>query len=119
MQYLSRVGEDTTTAYGQRLEKGTVFFLRQDFDTVENPFGFWADGPVAAEPQAAVHFVGFGPSAQHYELMRREMDSQDLKARHRLPDENIGFTDVLVTSHRQNYLLPPRARRSFPLAELI
>lgn len=40
MQFLSRVQTDTTTTYGQRLKKGTVFFLRQDFDTVENPFGF-------------------------------------------------------------------------------
>jgi hypothetical protein len=119
MQYLSRLDRDTTTAYGQKLEKGTVFFLRQDFDTVENPFGFWADGRVGAQPAPAVHFVGFGPSAQHFELMRQEMDSQDLKAKHNLPDENIGFTDILVTSHRQNYLLPPRARRAFPLAEMV
>lgn len=119
MQYLSRVGENTTTAYGQRLEKGTVFFLRQDFNTVENPFGFWSDGPVSAEPAPAVHFVGFGPSAQHFELMRTEMDSPDLKAEHHLPDDNIGFTGVLETSHRQNYLLPPRVHRAFPLAELI
>ena len=86
---------------------------------VENPFGFWADGPVSATHRAGVHFVGFGPSGQHFETMRREMDSQDLKAKHNLPDENIGFTDMLVTSHRQNYLLPPRAHRAFPLAELL
>lgn len=40
MQFLSRVETDTTTAYGDKVEKGTVFFLRQDFDIVENPFGF-------------------------------------------------------------------------------
>jgi hypothetical protein len=119
MQFLSRVETDTTTAYGQKIKRGTVFFLRQDFDTVENPFGFSTDDAVSAEPRAGVHFVGFGPCAQHYEKMRREMDSQDLKARHGLADENIGFTDVLTTTHRQNYLLPPRAHRSFPLAEVL
>jgi hypothetical protein len=119
MQFLSRVEQDTTTAYGQKLEKGTVFFLRQDFNTVENPFGFWADGEISARPRAAVHFVGFGPSAQHYEKMRLQMDSQDLKARHHLADEDLGFTKMLLTTHRQNYLLPPRAHRSFPLAELL
>jgi hypothetical protein len=118
MQFLSRVGEETTTAYGQRLQKGTVFFLRQDFDTVENPFGFWTDGTVSSEPRAGVHFIGFGPSAQHFERMRLEMDSQDLAARYNLPADNLGFTKMLVTTHRQNYLLPPRAHRSFPLAEL-
>jgi hypothetical protein len=119
MQFLSRVESDTTTAYGQVLKRGTVFFLRQDFDTVENPFGFSSDGALSAEPRAGVHFVGFGPSSQHYERMRREMDSQDLKARHNLADDNLGFTKMLVTTHRQNYLLPPRAHRAFPLAELL
>jgi hypothetical protein len=119
MQFLSRVGADTTTAYGQKLVKGTVFFLRQDFNTVENPFGFSADAPVLTAPRPGVHFVGFGPSAQHFEMMRREMDSQDLKARYKLSDENLGFTEMLTTTHRQNYLLPPRAHRSFPLAELM
>jgi len=119
MQFVSRVEHDTTTAYGQKLEKGTVFFLRQDFDTVENPFGFWAGGPVSSEPRPGVHFFGFGPSAQHFERMRKEMDSQDLKAEHKLAEENLGFTKMLVTTHRQNYLLPPRAHRSFPLAELL
>lgn len=38
MQFLSRVEEETTTAYGQVIPKGTTFFLRQDFDTTENPF---------------------------------------------------------------------------------
>jgi hypothetical protein len=119
MQFLSRVESDTVTAYGQKIERGTVFFLRQDFNTVENPFGFSTDGDVSVEPRAGVHFVGFGPCAQHYEKMRREMDSPDLKERHNLADENIGFTDVLTTTHRQNYLLPPRAHRAFPLAEVL
>jgi len=119
MQFLSRVESDTTTAYGQVLKRGTVFFLRQDFDTVENPFGFSSDEAMSAEPRAGVHFVGFGPSSQHYERMRREMDSQDLKARHDLADDNLGFTKMLITTHRQNYLLPPRAHRAFPLAELL
>jgi hypothetical protein len=119
MQFLSRLEADHTTAYGQVLKRGTVFFLRQDFDTVENPFGFSSDEAVSSEPRAGVHFVGFGPSSQHYERMRREMDSQDLKARHNLADDDLGFTKMLVTTHRQNYLLPPRAHRAFPLAELL
>jgi hypothetical protein len=119
MQYLSRIEADTITAYGNKVEKGTVFFLRQDFNTVENPFGVWADGEVSMEPRAAVHFVGIGPSAQHYEKMRLEMDSQDLSLRYGLADDAVGFTDILHTTHRQNFLLPPRAHRSCPLVELL
>lgn len=119
MQFLSRIETDTTTAYGQKLPRGTVFFLRQDFNTVENPFGFSTDDSISTDPRAGVHFIGFGPSAQHFEKMRLEMDSQDLKARHGLADEDLGFTGMLTTTHRQNYLLPPRAHRSLPLAELL
>jgi len=119
MQFLSRVKEETTTAYGQKLPRGTVFFLRQDFDTVENPFQFSTADKVSAMPRAGVHFIGFGPSGQHFEKMRLEMDGVEHQQRYNLPDENMGFTKFLVTTHRQNLLLPPRAHRSFPLAELI
>lgn len=119
MQFLSRVKENTTTVYGEELPKGTVIFLRQDFDTVENPFEFNADSPVSATPVPGVHFIGFAPSAQLFEKMRKEMDGVDLQKKYDLPNENTGFTKFLVTTHRQNYLEPPRARRSFPLAELI
>ncbi|MGH9483953.1 MAG: DUF7405 family protein, partial [Terriglobales bacterium] len=119
MQFLSRVTEDTTTVYGEKLPKGTVLFLRQDFDTVENPFHFDAAGPVSATPKAGVHFIGFCPSGQLFEKIRREMDSVELQKKHNLTDENTGFTKFLVTTHRQNYLEPSRAHRSFPLAELL
>jgi len=29
-----------------------------------------------------------------------------------------GFNSILRTTHRQNFLVPPRAHRSFPLSEL-
>jgi hypothetical protein len=29
-----------------------------------------------------------------------------------------GFNQILSTTHRQNFLVPPRRHRSFPLAEL-
>jgi hypothetical protein len=119
MQFLSRLKEETVTAYDQKLPRGSVFFLRQDFDTVENPFSFSAHEPISVTPRAGVHFIGFGPSAQHFEKMRLEMDSVDLQQRYNLPDENVGFTKFLVTTHRQNFLLPPRAHRSFPLAEFL
>ncbi len=119
MQFLSRVDKNMTTVYGEEIPKGTVIFLRQDFDTVENPFEFNADGPVSPVPVPGVHFIGFAPTAQLFEKMRKEMDGVELQKKYNLPNENTGFTKFLVTTHRQNYLEPPRAHRSFPLAELI
>jgi hypothetical protein len=118
MQFLSRLTEDTTTAYGERLPKGTVLFLRQDFDTVEHPFEFDSAGPVSPTPMPGVHFVGFAASAQLFEKIRLEMDGVELQKKHNLTDENMGFTKFLVTTHRQNYLEPSRSHRSFPLAEI-
>jgi hypothetical protein len=119
MQFLTRTKDEVTSAYGQQVPKGTVFFLRQDFDTVENPFGFSTTDTLNPTPRAGVHFVGFGPSAQHFEKVRLEMDGVEHQQRFGLPEENLGFTKFLVTTHRQNLLLPPRAHRAFPLAELI
>jgi hypothetical protein len=119
MQFLTRTTGETTTAYGEKLPKGTVFFLRQDFDTVENPFEFSTTDAISPTPRAGVHFIGFGPSAQHFEKVRLEMDGIEHQQRFGLPEENMGFTKFLVTTHRQNLLLPPRAHRAFPLAELI
>lgn len=119
MQFLSRLDKDTTTAYGDRLPKGTVIFLRQDFNTVDNPFEFNTEGPVSSLPHPGVHFVGFAASAQLFQKIREQMDSVDLQKKYHMPDENTGFTKFLVTTHRQNYLEPSRLHRSFPLAELI
>jgi hypothetical protein len=119
MQFLTRTNQETTTAYGQKLPKGTVIFLRQDFDTVENPFEFDANGPISPTPKPGVHFIGFAPSAQLFEKIRLQMDSMDLQKKYHLAPENTGFTKFLSTTHRQNYLEPSRAHRSFPLAELI
>ena len=33
-------------------------------------------------------------------------------------DRGQGFNSILRTTHRQNFLVPPRRHRSFPLSEL-
>ena len=34
-------------------------------------------------------------------------------------DRGQGFNSILRTTHRQNFLVPPRRNRSFPLVELL
>ena len=36
-----------------------------------------------------------------------------------MSDENIGINARMRASHRQNYVIPPRRNRSFPLVELL
>jgi hypothetical protein len=73
------------------------------------------------DPAAGVHFVVFNPTGDDFERNRLAMDGQlpdgtklDVKPRSRAQ----GFNSVLTTTHRQNFLVPPRRHRSFPLAEL-
>ena len=101
---------------------GTVY--PADFNTLDNPFAFSAQPELdkwSDQPQAGVHFVVFNPSGDDFERNRLAMDGVmpdgtklDVAARSRAQ----GFNSVLTTTHRQNFLVPPRRHRSFPLAEL-
>jgi hypothetical protein len=119
MQFLTRADRDLTTAYGDVVPRGTVFFLRQDFDTVDNPFEFWSSGTIDPTPKAGVHFVGQTASSQLFQKVRIEMDGGEVEKQYNLAPDDVGFTSMLTTTHRQNFLEPPRAHRSFPLAELL
>jgi hypothetical protein len=124
IQSSSRLAEDVTGPDGTRYPKGTAIPQRADFNTLDNPF-FWTAhrdrDRFAREPAAGLHFVTFNPSSDDFRRNRLAMDGV-------MPDGTVlafeprsrgqGFNAVLQTTHRQNFLVPPRARRSFPLAEL-
>ena len=73
-------------------------------------------------PAAGVHFVVFTPTSDDFHRGRLAMDGV-------LPDgtrleftpraRGQGFNSVLTTTHRQNFLVPPRRYRSFPLVEML
>jgi hypothetical protein len=69
---------------------------------------------------AGVHFVVFNPTSDDFHRNRRAMDGvfPDGKLPFRPRARGQGFNAVLRTTHRQNFLVPPRRHRSFPLAEL-
>ena len=77
---------------------------------------------IADAPAAGVHFVVFNPTSDDFRRDRLAMDGV-------LPDGDAapfprgargqGFNSVLQPTHRQNFLVPPRAHRSFPLVELL
>ena len=124
IQPSSRLAEDVTGPDGTRYPKGTAIPQRADFNTLDNPF-FWTAhrerDRYAPEPAAGLHFVTFNPSSDDFRRNRLAMDGV-------MPDGTVlafeprsrgqGFNAVLQTTHRQNFLVPPRAHRSFPLAEL-
>jgi hypothetical protein len=121
IQPTSRLQQDVVGPDGTHYPKGTAIPQRVDFNTLDNPFAWSAGGKRAAEPAAGVHFVVFNPSGDDFERNRLAMDGR-LPGGTTLPvppqSRAQGFNSVLTTTHRQNFLVPPRAHRSFPLAEL-
>ena len=112
-------------AYGERYDVGTALVQRADFNTLDNPFSWTSDERADrwhAEPAAGLHFVSFTATASFFERGRRAMDAHypNGKGTGFDPrDAELGLNSVLHTTPRQNFLAPPRARRSFPLAELV
>ncbi len=123
IQPTSRLAEDVVGRDGVRYPKGTAVPQRADFNTIDNPF-FWSASPerdgITEGPAAGVHFVTFNPTGDDFRRNRLAMDGI-LPDGTRLPFEpgsrGQGFNAILVTTHRQNFLVPPRRYRSFPLVD--
>jgi hypothetical protein len=124
LQPSTRLQQDYVADDGTVYEKGTAIPQRADFNTLDNPFDWSSrrevDG-IQPGPRAGLHFVVFNPSSDDFHRNRLAMDGR-LPDGTKLPLEararQQGFNSVLRTTHRQNFLVPPRRHRSFPLAEL-
>jgi hypothetical protein len=125
LQPASRLPRDVVARDGRRFPKGTAVPQRADFNTLDNPF-FWSGRPEvdgqSDEPAAGLHFAVFTPTADDFHRNRLAMDgimpdgsSVPIDPRSR----SQGFNSILRTTHRQNFLVPPRRHRAFPLAELL
>jgi hypothetical protein len=124
IQASSRLQQDTVGDDGTLYPKGTAIPQRADFNTLDNPFA-WTVNPkldkLSKQPIAGVHFVVFNPSSDDFERNRLGMDGVlPDGTKLAVPPRNRaqGFNSILTTTHRQNFLVPPRRHRSFPLAEL-
>jgi hypothetical protein len=114
----------TTSHYGVVYPSGTTIPVRGDFDSMDNPFYYTSD-PTADhysnKRTTGIHFIMFQPTIAIFNLVRLAMDGhysdRTLPVAPRSP--HAGINSVLNTTHRQNYLVPPRRHRSFPLAEFL
>jgi hypothetical protein len=121
IQTTSRLDRQFVAADGIVYPKGAAIPVRADFNTLDNPFA-WSVRPdeIGATAAAGVHFVVFNPTSDDFHRNRRAMDGvlPGAKISFRPRAREQGFNEVLSTTHRQNYLVPPRRHRSFPLAEV-
>jgi hypothetical protein len=114
----------TKSNYGESYPAGTTIPVRGDFNTLDNPFQYTSDPTgdhYSKTPAAGLHFLMFQPTIEFFNTVRLAMDGhfpgQTLQVSPH--STHAGINSVLQTTHRQNYLVPPRRHRSFPLAEFL
>jgi hypothetical protein len=114
----------TKSNYGESYPAGTTIPVRGDFNTLDNPFQYTSDPTgdhYSEKPAAGLHFLMFQPTIEIFNSVRLAMDGHFPGTT--LPvsphSTHAGINSVLQTTHRQNYLVPPRRHRSFPLAEFL
>ena len=125
IQPATRLQQDVVDNYGNFYPAGTSIPQRADFNTLDNPF-YYSTNPsldhYANSAAAGLHFLVFAPTSDAFHRGRLAMDGHYASGRvlnvHPRSFE-MGFNAVLFTTHRQNFLVPPRAYRSFPLAEYL
>jgi deferrochelatase/peroxidase EfeB len=124
IQSASRLTHTITGPDGTAYQRGTAVPQRADFNTLDNPFAWSAHtrrDRMSRKPHAGTHFVVFNPSGDDFRRVRLAMDGV-------LPDGvrldlaprsiGQGINAVFHATHRQNFLVPPRTHRSFPLTEI-
>ncbi len=106
------IGHISGLQRSSRAPDTTPMHIRADgpgFDSLDVPDG---------SSQPKLHFSIFVPTAAFFAAMRRNQASLDLAQQYAVPPANLGLERFLTATRRQNFLVPPRTRRAFPLLEL-
>jgi hypothetical protein len=106
-----RIGHEAALQRSSRAADGTPIHIRMDgagFDNMDVPGG----GNLAK-----LQFTVFMPSAEAFNLMRRNGAAVDLAEQFDVDEDENGLERFLTTTRRQNFLIPPRRHRAFPLVE--
>jgi hypothetical protein len=106
-----RLGHLSTLQRSSRATDGTPIHIRMDgpgFDGLDVPGG-------AATPK--LQFTVFVPTADFFATMRRSAASLDLATEFDVDEDENGLERFLTATRRQNFLVPPRRHRAFPLIE--
>ena len=106
----SVIGHTEAIQVGSRSPQGQALQLRVDFNTLDA-----LDGEKAAP---GLHFLAFVPTAQVFHQSRQAMDAVDVAHRYGIGSHANGINAFLTVTRRQNFLVPPRSHRAFPLLEL-
>ena len=107
-----RMGHLAALQRSSRAADGTPIHIRMDgpgYDAMDIPDG---------RPQPKLQFTVFLPTADFFTRMRRNQASLDLVRKYGVADDDNGLERFITATRRQNFLVPPRRHRAFPLLEL-
>ena len=104
-----RMGHLSALQRSSRAADGTPVHARMDGPGLDVPGG-------SAQPK--LQFSIFTPTAEFFRVMRVNQASLDLVNQFGVADEDNGLERFLTATRRQNFLMPPRRNRAFPLLEL-
>lgn len=104
------IGHNEAIQRESRSAEGQALQLRADFNTL--------DALDSAAPTPGVHFLAFTATSQIFHRSRRAMDATDMTSKYQLAHTANGINAFIHATRRQNFLVPPRRRRAFPLIEL-
>jgi hypothetical protein len=108
-----RMGHLSCLQRSSRATDGTPMHLRMDgpgFDAMDVPAG---------TPLPKLQFTIFVPAADFFAKLRISQASLDLQDKYGVSPNANGLERFITATRRQNFLIPPRRHRSFPLLELI
>jgi hypothetical protein len=111
-QGAGRIGHLAALQRCSRARDSTPLHIRAD------GAGFDALDVADASRQPKLHFAMFVPTAQRFADMRRAQASLDLAGRYGVDERRNGIERFVTATRRQNFLVPPRRHRAFPLVEL-
>jgi hypothetical protein len=108
-----RLGHLTALQRSSRAADSTPMHVRADgagFDAMDVP-----DGSL----QPKLQFAMFVPTSDFFATLRRNQASTDLVDEFGVLSAHAGIERFTTTTRRQNFLVPPRRHRAFPLVELV
>ena len=120
-----RVGHIDALQRVSRAADTTPLHIRNDgpgLDSMDVPAFRTFPGPggvdvAAGSQQFKLQFLVFVPTADFFASMRTSQAAQDLQHEF-LDNDDQGLERFITATRRQNFLVPPRRHRSFPLVEL-
>jgi hypothetical protein len=112
-QQFARMGHLSTLQRSSRTADGRPIHIR-----IDGP-GFDAMDTTNGRNTPKLQFSGFFPSADFFSTMRANTSAVDLLLKYNLDEEDHGLERFTTATRRQNYLIPPRRHRAFPLIEFV